>query len=172
MAKKSSALATKTDIKNLENLIKNMASKSDVEDMATKSDLENVLTKSDLENMATKSDIKNMASKSDIKNMATKADIANMATKSDLENMATKSDIKNMATKSDLENMATKSDLDRLEKYLENLLERRLRHHSVEIMSHVDVRFEEWRHDFLAPLELLMDHGKRIRRLETKVGIA
>lgn len=41
-----------------------------------------------------------------------------------------------------------------------------------ELMRHVDVRFEQLRHDFAIYPEVIKDHGKRIRRLETKAGIA
>lgn len=56
--------------------------------VATKQDLERMATKADLEGMATKKDLEGMASKADLEGMATKRDLESMASKADLEKMA------------------------------------------------------------------------------------
>lgn len=50
--------------------------------------LRQVATKQDLERMATKADLEDMATKADLEGMATKGDLEGMATKADLEKMA------------------------------------------------------------------------------------
>ena len=76
--------------------------------------LRQVATKQDLERMATKADLEGMATKADLNGMATKADLEGMATKQHLEGMATKADLEGMATKKDLEGMASKADLEKM----------------------------------------------------------
>ena len=100
-------VATKQDLER-------MATKADLEGMATKADLKGMATKTDLNGMAAKRDLDGMATKKDLEGMASKADLEGMATKKDLEGMASKRDLEGMATKADLEGMATKADLEKM----------------------------------------------------------
>ena len=109
-------VATKQDLERMATKadLESMATKQDLEGMASKADLEGMASKADLEGMATKKDLEGMASKADLEGMATKKDLEGMASKADLEGMAAKQDLESMATKRDLESMASKADLEKM----------------------------------------------------------
>ena len=74
--------------------------------VATRKDLEGFATKKDLEAFATKDDLKVFAIKKDLEAFATKDDLKVFATKDDLKVFTTKEDSKVFATKKDLTNLA------------------------------------------------------------------
>ena len=87
-------------------LLRQVATRKDLEGFATKKDLEAFATKDDLKVFATKKDLEAFATKDDLKAFATKDDLKVFTTKEDLKVFTTKEDSKVFATKKDLTNLA------------------------------------------------------------------
>lgn len=91
------------------------------------------------------------ATKGDLRVFATKEDLNAFATKEDLNGFATKYDLQKFATKEDLHAFATRKDIRTVQESIDQVLS---------VVINIEKKFS-------AKFE---DQGKRIRRLESKVG--